>query len=589
MAALRELFVEFFAEFDFEGFEEANKETEQLKGNLQGLGAAANRTGRQSTRTSGQVTQVGNAFGTTAVNAGVAANNIGVLGSSMKSTSGAAASGAGAMAGLSSAFTAVTAVAAGALVAILAVVAAVKTYIDTLRTAVSWVVDFTTQMASMGGQLSSVAQRLNLSALELESFRQAAREASLEANVMDQALTDLAEKSGDAAQNRTSEMARTFRRLNVDIRDANGNVRRSGDIFLDVAASLRAMEDENQAVRIANQLMGESGRQLVPLLRDQEISLEQYIEQTRRAQPALQEFIDLSNELGTEQAKLNLAWEGAKQQLFVALAPAVIFITEKLAELIRIINNNKEAQEAIKAALLATAVAFGVVGAAIAAVVAVLLVALLPVITLLLPLILGFAAVIGFLTLAIQDFYVFLRGGDSVFERFIGWLIDLQNQVAQTLQSFVDSDSFIGGFLDSMSDAVNSVIELYNAVASLTGLDTVSRVDIRRRVSESLPTARTTTEQTQFRQRAIEGLRFAAQEQFSGIPGVQPGNFGPNALLAAPTLRAGQMNRTIQVTQQNNQRIEVNEAVNANATREAIQEMINSQSRDIIEVLGTGN
>src|SRR5690554_6046706 len=48
MAALRELFFEAFARFDFEGFEEANKKANELEESLHDVGEASDTSGSKS-------------------------------------------------------------------------------------------------------------------------------------------------------------------------------------------------------------------------------------------------------------------------------------------------------------------------------------------------------------------------------------------------------------------------------------------------------------------------------------------------------------------------------------------------------------
>lgn len=568
MAALRELFFEAFARFDFEGFEEANKKADGLEESLHSVGEASNTTGAKSVGLRGRLV-------------------------ALEETLGAAGISTGSLSGLIAAMVNPVTL---AIAAVAALVAGIVAYIGVLGIVVNEVWEFTTSLAALGGELIRVSRSAGVSAQALAAWRQAAQEANVEASAIDGALTDLSEKMGEAILQPTSESARAFRRLGISMRELREMS--PEDAFLRIADAIQGMENPALRARLANQLLGGSGRDLIPLLEQGSEHLQEYREQLLRAQPGFDEFIRNADALGAEQAKLNQAWEGAKQRLFNLLAPAVSYVVDKLTELVIWFNNSEEAQAAMTATLVALAAGFTALGIVLGTLSAIILFTVLPAMA---PMLLAFTAIaapIAIAILQIQDFYVFLQGGDSVFERFIGWVVDTTFAIQDWLQTLLSSDSFVGGFLDGVSSIANAMAELWNLIARFTGMDQIAaNFDIRRSIADTVGQAPEGEEaRTRARIQAVEGIRMGAQGFFGvddpAVPlGARLQRQMDRAAVPDPgervarRLGGGPTQVTNQVTQ--DIRIDVREASDADAVQRVVRDELTRQNRDLIEVLGT--
>ena len=65
----------------------------------------------------------------------------------------------------------------------------------------------------------------------------------------------------------TNEAQRAFKSLGINVKDANGNLRSSVDVLLDIADRFKDMTNETEMSAIAMQLLGRSGADIVPFLR----------------------------------------------------------------------------------------------------------------------------------------------------------------------------------------------------------------------------------------------------------------------------------------------------------------------------------
>lgn len=583
---LREIFVQFAAEFDFEGFEEANKQTEELKGNLAATGKVAGKTSTQGVALKGAMQGVAGGLGAAGVQAGI-------LGS--------------AMAALASPITAVVAAIAAIVVGFVAWIAATKSLITTIF-------EFSSTMAEVGGQIANISARLGIATADLQAWSQALAEGNIGTEKLADALTDLGEKIGASIQDPASGTARLFRRLGIDLKDTEGNVRSVGDVFLDLAEAMDNTESASERITNANQLMGGSGRELIPILVQGRAGLEAYREQLGLSQPEFEEFIANSIKLSEEQAKLNQAWEGTKQILFNIVAPAVIWVVTKLQELVLWLNNNKAALESLKIIAIVLTASFAALGVLLGVLTAVLIAML---VSAFLPLIIT----LGWMTLAFtagllagQDFMVFLQGGDSVFERFLGWLFDIPHALREMVLEFVATDSALGRFLDNLSLVANSLLEVFNAMRRLRGLPQIE-VDFRQNLESALESPEPEAERLAARQTFIENQRGFLQNAF-GVEatainrrerterslrqqGVSEADvtrltqtIGPPTPIqtASPGARAaariGGGSAGVRVTQNNELHFNINEASDVEGIQRVVTEALTTQNRDLQEVLG---
>lgn len=553
---LRELFLEFFASFDLEGFNSANKKTEDLKENLTDLSVSAEKLGKSSKLASQSTENFGGSALTAASSTSVLATHTAALTSKLSM--------------LANPITA-------AISAVTAIVVSFGAWLAVLTKVSSSIHSFALEMASLGGEITAASQRIGISTEQLTAWGQALAENNLDASRLSDGLTDLGEKMGEALLNRTSETAKTFKRLGIQLKDSQGRGREVGDVFLDLADAIKNTSNQAERIRIANQLMGQSGKELIPILIGGSEVLQGYLEQLRLTQPGFDEYIRNANLLGTEQEKLNQAWEGTKQLLFNAVAPAVIYVVDQLRELVVWLNNNKSLLSALKAIAIVAGVAFTAFGAVLAALGAIIFVTMLPA---LLPLIVTFGlltAAIATVVLAVQDFYVFLKGGDSVFGRFLQWIYQIPNALKQMIQSLVSSDSAVGRFLDNINEKIQGIINLYNKFARLTGLDTID-FNLRETISRALPTPQSEEAVRAGGRAFVERQRQNLNNLFS-MGSSSAMNLVPNSVVNGAT------NRNTSVVVNNNQRIEIAEASDAGRVREIIEESFASQNREIITVL----
>lgn len=144
-------------------------------------------------------------------------------------------------------------IAKGALVGFVAAVG-----VDAITGAITRALDY-------ASSLGEVAQQLGVTTDALQEYRFAATQAGLAQEEIDQALSQLTRRIGEAA-NGTKEQAQAFQTLGVSVRDLEGNVIQTGDAIPLIAEALQDVENPAQRAALLMDLFGRSGQKLEPLL-----------------------------------------------------------------------------------------------------------------------------------------------------------------------------------------------------------------------------------------------------------------------------------------------------------------------------------
>jgi hypothetical protein len=113
--------------------------------------------------------------------------------------------------------------------------------------------------------LSKMAQRTGATVEGLSKFQKAAELSDSSIEGVGKGLVQL-NKAMVAAQGGTGKQAEAFARLGIKTTDANGKLRSSEDVMLDLAGAFAGMEDGADKTALAFDLMGRGGTELIPML-----------------------------------------------------------------------------------------------------------------------------------------------------------------------------------------------------------------------------------------------------------------------------------------------------------------------------------
>lgn len=162
--------------------------------------------------------------------------------------------------------------------------------------------------ADVGDNLGKMSQRLGISVGQLQGLSYAAGQSGSSAEGLADAFRYLGNNATQAARG-GAEQRRVFEALGVSVTDANGAIRSSDELLLDLADAFAAMEDGALKSHLAQQLFGRGGAELIPMLNEGRAGIEALMEAQRR----------LGHEWTDEQIRAATAFGDALGNLWVVL------------------------------------------------------------------------------------------------------------------------------------------------------------------------------------------------------------------------------------------------------------------------------
>ncbi len=204
-------------------------------------------------------------------------------------------------------------------------------------------------VTKLGDSIDKGSQKMNMSA---EQYQKWAYAMELSGSSIEELREGYNQMSGQISQavNGTEESQKAFQRLGVNLKDAQGNLRSTGDIFEDVVVSLQSMDNVTERTALAYKLFGESTSKLNPLLNNNANFLKDVV----RTQDALGS--QMSGSLVAASAKyqdaittMKQAWQGFKNVLGETFLPViqkvVVWVTvavAKISALLRVLFGIKK-------------------------------------------------------------------------------------------------------------------------------------------------------------------------------------------------------------------------------------------------------
>lgn len=130
--------------------------------------------------------------------------------------------------------------------------------------------------------IKEVATQLGVTTTELQVYRFAATQVGITQEELEKGLARLTLTIGKAATGAESA-TKFFDGLGVSFKDAEGNIRPTGDVLLDVADKLAAIPDPAQRAAAVFGLFGRAGQRLIPLLEQGSEGLRQFAKEAEEA------------------------------------------------------------------------------------------------------------------------------------------------------------------------------------------------------------------------------------------------------------------------------------------------------------------
>lgn len=181
--------------------------------------------------------------------------------------------------------------------------------------------------------IGKLSDRLGVATEELSGLEYAAGLAGMEADKFRDSLKDLTKNSAEAAAG-TGEAVDSFRKLGINLKDANGNLKTQPVLIREVADSIIKIKSDSEQAAVAMKIFGESGLWMLNLLKTGSKGIDEAVRQahelgivvtSEQAKQAAQTADDIS--------RMEQAWGGVRRQLSMAVAPAMSEVSIEFRDL----------------------------------------------------------------------------------------------------------------------------------------------------------------------------------------------------------------------------------------------------------------
>ncbi|HEY1696175.1 MAG TPA: phage tail tape measure protein [Polyangiaceae bacterium] len=317
--------------------------------------------------------------------------------------------------------------------------------------AVREIYEFAASQVEAGAQLKIMSERLGTTTDELQALQFAAGQAGVSADAMNTGLRFL-NRNISEARTGTGDAAKVFHDLGIALKNGDGSTRSSTELIGDLADAVAKVPDAARQTEVAMKLLGRGGAELIPLLRQGGDAFRDARKQVGELGGGLtKEFTEKAHEAEAEQKKFTFALGGLKSEIATELLPVFVRVAETAARMVVNLRDIAKNTDLVK-------IAFGgaLAGAALLA----------PELTALV--VAGTALYLGF-----EDFYVMMRGGESVLGDALG---PSKQQVVEDMRSTIENLKIAWDGTVAVIGEVGGAFWGLDQAASESGVGTITTV-----------------------------------------------------------------------------------------------------------------
>lgn len=194
--------------------------------------------------------------------------------------------------------------------------------------AVDAVKEFVQSQVEVATELDRTAVRLGLTTAEVERLNLAAGLSGVSNEAMSNGLRFLSRNMGEAIS-KGGDVAATFQRIGIHLKNADGTTRDASDTFEDLADHFSTMPDAAKKTQLAMELFGRQGAALIPILNKGSAAFKEADEAMKELGGATSEkTIEAAKKIEEQEVKLTTAWGNLKMMLAEHIFPVFnAFIT----------------------------------------------------------------------------------------------------------------------------------------------------------------------------------------------------------------------------------------------------------------------
>jgi TP901 family phage tail tape measure protein len=303
-------------------------------------------------------------------------------------------------------------------------------------------------------RMDTLSKTIKTNIGDIDAFRKSIEQAGGSGEAALSALNSTFNAIQAAATNANSAQSQAFRRLGIDVRNADGSYKDTLETLLEVSDAMQGMS-EMQGLQMVEAL-GISDPKIIQTMQKGRAELEAMLRVEKEHGVITKESQERAIKFNAAMRALSATWEKGKNALSDALLPALTWVMEKFSDLVSWMSEHKQFIIGMFTGIAAVITAIylpAMISAAIAT-----LTALAPFI-----LIGAVIAAVGVaIGLLVDDIYNFIQGNDSL----IGQIFEKFPKVKAFFDTIAGS---IGLFIDGVKDAIAWVMELINKLDIVNG------------------------------------------------------------------------------------------------------------------------
>jgi len=171
-------------------------------------------------------------------------------------------------------------------------------------------------------KLEQASIMYGLARQELQGLQHAAEMTDSSAEAATQGFRFLSRALNETKQG-TKEYVKVFQQIGVSVKETDGQIRPTADVFLDIADHIQSMPEGAERAAVAMDLFGRNGAMLVPMLRKGSSALREYMGEVETLGGGLNDhFVEESEEVELAQKRLRFQWQSMRVALVTSLIPA---------------------------------------------------------------------------------------------------------------------------------------------------------------------------------------------------------------------------------------------------------------------------
>lgn len=329
---------------------------------------------------------------------------------------------------------------------------------------------FLSGQIAIGSQVRDTAEKLGVSTEALQKFTYASEQYGVSAEGAATGLQFLNKSIGEAIGG-GAEQAKIFAQLGIDLGEVKKGTKSATDLLPQLADKFAGLGSDAERTALSMKIFGRSGTSLLPLLNKGSKEVDAMFSSFDALGGGIEDdFINAAHAAGDEITNLKLAFNGLKSRIAIAILPAVTEFVKKLEKVVVAARHMAKETAIVKEGLAA----LGIVGAAAGIKTAsswAKFLGIVPKDAGLLKTALGLGEIllvvagVALLGLAFEDFFTFLRGGQSVtgdlIEEFLGF-----GKANELLDQLRASWELISGLFATDLESLAPLVDLFKDLAS---------------------------------------------------------------------------------------------------------------------------